>query len=272
MSLGSYTIVKNEACWIAAHLEMWLPHLDGMVFLDGSSTDGTLEIIEAIKNDSEHGHKINLVKDMDPKDMREDYVRVFNIALRTLKTDLALFIHPDMVPVKVPEDFGHLCGAIAASVNVRSFAGEPDGQLYEMKGRVNLWKSIARLRYPDLGAHYYGHYGVWNEDVYFSKITGNSYEHHGGDMSKYPYEVEQSGIELLHFSDVRTYVRRLERMRTCMSNQGHNVSLAESHPRVTLQPGDFKTDSFTLVPAEYPAEFIEARNKYRHLERELVKA
>ena len=91
-------------------------------------------------------------------------------------------------------------------------------------------------------------------------------------MDGYPYEVVDSGLEVLHFSDVRPYARRLERMKTCLKNQGNNVALAESHPRVTLKPGGFKYDTFNLVPAEYPAAMLEARNKYRHLEKTLVKA
>lgn len=275
-TLGSYILIKNEAKFIAAHLLMWLPHLDQMVFLDGNSTDGTLDIIEEIRDNDENGHKIILVRGQDPKDLQDDYVRLFNASLLKLNTDLAFFLHPDMVPSVVPGDFIKLDGAVAASVKMRSFAGEPDGQLYEMMGRGTNWKSIARLNNPRLGAHYFGHYGVHKEDVYFSAITGDEHEHHGSDFSKYPYEVVDSGLEILHFSDVRTYERRLERMITCLKNQGKHpdkiLDFAVNHPRVTLKSGQIFNDSFTLVPAEYPKEFIEARAKYAHLEKTLVKA
>ncbi len=273
MSIGSFTILKNESSWIAAHILRVLPYLDEMCFYDGNSTDGTLDIIEAIKSESPEGRKIKLFRNCDPADLKDDYVRLFNECLRSLSTDLAIFLHPDMHVVNPARLLDiKASGAVALTTSMRSFAGEPDGPLFEIVGRQPKWKNIFRLRNPDLGAHYYGHYGVHNEDVYFQKITGDEHIHYGEHMDLYPYEVEDSGLEILHFSDVRPYARRLERMRTCMKNQGNNVALAETHPRVTLKPGDFKYDSFSLVPAEYPAEMLAARNKYRHLERTLVKA
>ncbi len=271
MSIGTFCLVKNEAPWIAAHILRILPFVDEMVLFDGNSTDGTLEIIQSIKKEHEEGGKVKLFRNEDPKNLQDDYVRLFNECLRSLSTDLAWFLHPDMFLVD-PEKILAVKSseAVALSTKMRSFAGEPDSQLYEIKGRDQIWKSIHRLRNPDLGAHYHGFYGAWNEDVYFREITGSDYEHHGERMDLYPFEVESSGLEILHFSDVRPHARRLDRMRKCLANQGHPVSMAETHPRVTLQAGQFKSDSFNLAPAEYPVEFIEARNKYKHLERMLA--
>lgn len=265
MTIGSFTLIRNEAPWIAANLLAWLPYLDEMVLFDGNSEDGTLEIIEAVKREHPEGSKITLVKDKDPKDLQADYVRLFDECLRTLSTDLAAFLHPDMIPSKVPE-LGHLAGCVAASMRMRSFAGEPGAQLYEIKGRGEAWKNVYRLRNPDLGAHYFGHYGHSAEDVYFSEITGAEHAHHGSNFSAYPYEVVDSGIEVLHFSDVRPYARRLDRMKKCLANQGNPVEFAELHPRVTLQ-GDAQ---FSFVLAEYPASMLAAREKYSHLERSLA--
>lgn len=273
MSVGTYTIIRNEAQWIAAHILRILPHVDECVFFDGNSTDGTLEIVKAIRDEHAHGDKIKLYEGRDCANLQGAYVDLFNECLHSLSTDLAWFAHPDMWVVN-PEAITNIANsdAVAASVKVRSFAGEPDGPLYEIKGRAEDWKAVARLRNPDLGAHYFGHYGVHNEDVYLRAITGDDHSHYGKYMDAYPYEVVPSGIELLHFSDVRPYARRLERMRTCLTNQGHNVARAETHPRVTLKPGDFQCDSFDMVPAEYPAEMLAARNKYRHMERTLAHA
>lgn len=268
-SIGSFILTKNEAPWIGAHLEMWLPHLSEMVLFDGNSTDGTLEIILDVIRNHAQGHKVRLFTDKDPKNLQDDYTRVFNECLHSVESDLAFFLHPDMVPHKVPANFEHLGESVAASVSMRTFAGEPDGQLLEIVGRAKAWSSISRLNNPDLGAVYHGHYGVWNEGVYPTAIVGESRELHN-DLSCYPYEVEDSGIEILHFSDVRPYARRLDRMRKCLANQGHDVALAESHPRVTLKAGGFKQDSFNLVPAEWPIEFVEARAKYAHLEKTLA--
>ena len=271
MSLGSFVLVRNEAPWIAAHLLSWLPHLDEMVFLDGNSTDGTLEIIREVIKHHPQGYKVRLLTGKDPKDLQDDYVRLFNEAMRSLSTDLAFFLHPDMIPANIPPraDLDFLSrSAVAASVSMRSFAGDPGAQLYEIKGRGEAWKNIYRLRNPDLGAHYWGHYGHADEDVYFKAITGNRHIHHGPKFDRYPYIVQDSGIEILHYSDVRPLPRRVDRMIKCLLNNGCSREEAEmrsaSHPRVTLKDGD----GFSFEPASYPTDFIVAREKYRHLEKE----
>lgn len=275
MSIGTFMLVRNEAPWIAAHILRVLPFIDEAVFFDGNSTDGTTEIIEAIQDGEPGGDKIRLFKNHDCKDMKDDYVRLFNDCLRALSTDLAWFLHPDQFVLN-PERISQIANsdAVALSCKMRSFAGNPGEALFEMKGRGEAWKNIYRLRNPDLGAHYHGWYGAHNEDVYFKSITGDEHEHHGHNFQNYPYEVVDSGIEVLHFSDVRTYERRLGRMKTCLANQGTKPeridALAASHPRVTLKSGSAFHDNFTLVPAEYPAEFLAAREKYAHLEKQLA--
>lgn len=268
-SLASYTLIKNEAQFIAAHLLAWLPVLDQMVFYDGNSTDGTIEIIKAIRSENVHGHKIKLVEGRDPSDLQSDYVRTFNDCLGDVDHDLAVFIHPDMIPSKVPKNFNHLNGALAATIGMRSFGGKPDGALYEIvTGRGDRWKTIMRRRNPDLGLHYAGFYGTHEEDTYFSAITGDEHKNYAPAFSLYPYEVVDSGLEILHFSDVRTARRRFERMVRCLMNQGHTDERARAiamyHPRVTLKDGE----GFKFVPAEYPAEMLAANAKYAHLRKE----
>lgn len=259
-TIGSFTLVKNEIAWIVPHILRVLPHLDQMVFFDGNSTDGTLEAIRAIAADHPHGGKINLVEGKDPINLRDAYVEMFNECLWSLKTDWAIFLHPDMY-VKNPEQFAQVknSDSIALYTRMESYGGEPGGQLYRIdEGRSGVWKNIYRLRKPNLGAHYHGWYGAGNEDVYFRHITGNLYQHFGHDVDRYPYSVEDSGLEVMHFSDVRPLERRLGRMRTCLINQGHSLEAAEriaaDHPRVTFKDGK----GFKFVPAEYPAEFKEA--------------
>ena len=266
MSLGSFTLVKNEARWIGAHLLRVLPFLDQMVFFDGNSTDGTVEIIERIAMD--YPGKVKLFKNRDPKDLLGAYERMFNDCLWSLDTDLAIFLHPDMFVVN-PEKFAQVkkSKAVALSSKMRSFAGEPDGPLLEIVGRAEVWKNIYRLRNPDLGAHYHGFYGAVAEDVYFSAITGEQHAHFGGNLKEYPYAVEDSGLEILHFSDVRTRERRIDRMVKCGISQGvtaeKSLDVAVRHPRVTLEDGH----GFSFIPAEYPDEFLAAKRKYHHLEK-----
>lgn len=269
MSLGTFTIIRNEAPWIAGHLLNLLPFVDEMVFFDGNSSDGTVEIIEAIRAEHPDGKKIKLHLGKDPLDLRDDYVRVSDECLHSLSTDLAWFAHPDFWVVDPSRILAVKDStALAIKTRMRSFAGEPDGQLYEIsEGRQEYWKNIYRLKNPDLGAHYHGHYGHHLEDVYFREVTGDSYENHAPYFDRFPYEVEDSGIEVLHFSDVRPKERRIERMVRCTLNQGFKpikaAERAANHPRVTFQNGG----GFKFTPAEYPAEMVAANNKYAHLRR-----
>jgi glycosyltransferase involved in cell wall biosynthesis len=221
MSLGTFTLLKNEIMWIGPHIASILPFIDQMVFFDGNSTDGTKEIIKDFQQWHPRGCRITLLENKDPQNLQDAYVDLFNKCMKTLVTDFAWFLHPDMYvtnPRKILDV--KKSDAIAMSTKMTSYAGDPGGQVLQFKtGRSNRWKNIYRLRNPDLGAHYFGHYGAQNEDIYFSDITGDEHEHFGDNFKKYPYIVEESGIEVMHFSDIRPYGRRLERMKRCMLNQ-----------------------------------------------------
>ncbi len=239
--IGSFCLVKNEGAWIKDHIEAWLPYLDEMVFFDGNSTDSTLQTLQDMEDN--HPRKVHFFPNKDPQNLQDDYVRLFNDCLHELKTDYAFFLHPDMFPLSGAENLRKLQGP-AHYVNIRSFAGNPGEQLYETEGRAKAWKTIMQLK-PDLGLHYFGHYGAANEDMYFSKITGNQHDFYGENFGSYPYEVKDSGVTLAHFSDVRPYERRLERMKRCLINQGYDQYQADlfapKHPRVNFQDdGDLK--------------------------------
>ena len=242
MSIGSFTLIRDEISWIRQHLDCWLPWLDEMVLFDGCSTDGTLEIIKEFMSSHPQGHKIILEKYKNPKDLKDDYVWMFHEAMHSLSTNWAAFLHPDMTcenPWDVQE-FAKKDG-IAAFTHMRSFAGEPGEEIKEIvTGRADKWKQIFRLRSPDLGAHYHGWYGSADEDVYFREITGDEHKYHGINFDRYPYPVIDSGLKILHFSDVRPYERRLNRMKTCLEHQGYgdkSLAIAKEHPRVTLKDG-----------------------------------
>lgn len=267
MSIGSFILIRNEVPWVGPHLASWLPWLDEMVFLDGNSTDGTLEIIKEFRANHPDGHKITLVEDRDPKNLQHDYVRLFNEALRSLMTDWAFFLHPDMLPVN-PEALRSISGdSPAFYTHMRSFGGEPGGQLLEISGRGRAWKNIYRLRNPDLGAHYHGFYGAHNEDVYLSEITGDEHIMRQ-NFADYPYEVKDSGLNILHFSDVRPLARRISRMRSCLENNQHSKytvqRIAETHPRVTFKNGTDPIGKYhEFKPAEYPPIFTTWRDSLK---------
>ena len=247
MSIGVFQLVKNEAAWVGPWLKRILPYVDEVQIFDGNSTDDTPRIYSMFQ--AQYKDKLHVEFNRDPKDLKDDYVRHWNECMRRLKTDWAWFLHPDMLVVN-PEQIAKVkdMPGVAMRVGMRSIAGEPDGAWFEIKGRASAWKTIYRLRNPHLGAHYFGHYGAQNEDVYFSAITGDEHKHWSENFARYPYDVIDSGIEVLHFSDVRTYERRLDRMIKALMAQGYSGTeahaIAPTHPRVTLKDGG----GFEFVP------------------------
>ncbi len=260
MRLGAFCITKNEAQWIGFSIMSTKDFVDEYVYFDGNSHDGTVELLKYIKD--KYQVNIKVFEDQDPKDLQDDYVRVFNDCLKQVKSKYAWFLHPDMICTKRAEMHWD---PMAYSVKMRSFAGEPWDSLYEFKeGRTNRWKSIML---NDLGLHYYGHYGAGNEDMYFKDITGNEHTLYE-NFANYPYEIRDSGIELNHYSDVRGYARRFGRMVTCIKHQYPGIEqkeaerLAADHPRVSFVPnptyGNFNLERCYEVPEvfrKYAFEF-----------------
>ncbi len=151
MSIGVFQIVKNEVMWVGPWLSRILPYVDEAVIFD-SSTDGTLDILRYFEK--KFPKKVRLFSGKDCKDLEGDYVRLWNECLSEVRSDWGLFLHPDMF-IENPEQLLEVRDAdgIAMSYNVRSFAGEPDGEWKEIDGRAEKWKALYRLHNPDLGAH-----------------------------------------------------------------------------------------------------------------------
>lgn len=256
MRVGTFCMVKNEQPWIRAHLLSWLPWIDEMILFDGNSTDGTLNIVKDIRSSHPFGGRIKLFENKDCNDLQDHYVSVFDECLHSLSTDYAIYAHPDMI-LDDPGNIRDLGTYHAYTTSLRSFAGNPGEQVYEIKGRGVRWKNVYRLNNPDLGLHYFGHYGAWNEDCYFREITGKEHIFHGQEFYRYPYRIGDSWIKILHYSDVRTYDRRFSRMVSCLMNNGHTrqkaEEIAKNHPRVALK----SDQELTFIPAEYHPLFKE---------------
>lgn len=276
MSIGSFTIIKNEKLWIGAHLQAWLPFLDQMVFFDGNSTDGTLETIKAYKERHPFGGKIRLVENKDPKDLFDDYIRVNNECLHALKTDIAWFLHPDMFPISGQDKVPGLGNRreVAYSVGMVSYGGNPgEDHVFEAKGRAKAWKTVMRLKNPDLGLHYFGAYGASNEDMYFRAITGDSHDFYDTSFDAYPYSVHDSGVVVAHFADVRPLIRRIEKMRNILITLGNSKEQAEinaaKHPRVCFKDGY----GISWEKKEWPEAYTKALDKHnKFTERSMVNA
>lgn len=254
MRIGSFTLVRNEMQFLKAHIEAWLPYLDQMSFYNGDSTDGATELLAEYAKKSP---KI-IVVNRPRKNLEEDYVWCNNDALHRLTTDLAIYIHPDMFPVNIAPVKGDNAkylpeNIIAGTIGITSYAGEPGGKLYKIvEGRGNKWKNIYRLNNPNLGAHYHGFYGAANEDVYFSEITGSQHFFYNQNFERYEYPVFHTNLEVAHYSDVRPYEFRLDRMIKSLKHQNYSdegIKLAHTHPRVSLKDGK----GFKFVEVEKPS-------------------
>lgn len=248
MAVSVFSIVKNEAQFIGYGVMSLLPHVDEIVYADGNSTDGTLEIIEHIQKKYDVDKKLRVVRGADCKDLKDDYVRLFNDLMKECKGDYLWYCHPDMILTKM----GKIEDAMSYSVNMRSFAGENAESEITM-GRSKTWKSIMK---NTMGLHYWGWYGHPAEDMYFKHITGNAHEIHS-DYKNYPYGVKDSGIELWHFCECKPRVRREEKMEKVLSvnklvPQDKLSFGVTTHPRVTLESGNSWAGKFEFVPRRDP--------------------
>lgn len=261
--LGAYTLIKNEAHWVGYCVMAARHAVSQFVYFDGNSDDGTVELLEYLRD--KKGINITLVKNKDPKDLKDDYVRLFNECLGRLDTMFAMFLHPDMIVTA--GDWKPHDGPLAYTVKIDSYAADPQGPLLKItEGRTDRWKNIMKKA---LGLHYHGHYGAGNEDTYFREITGDEYRMHS-DMSMYPYGVGESGLTLAHYSDVRPYARRYGRMIAVLKNQHPNMAemnyheYAKVHPRVSFAPHKiypgFRFEE--VPPAAIPAVFTQHAEEF----------
>jgi hypothetical protein len=122
-----------------------------------------------------------------------------------------------------------------------------------VKGRASKWKNIHANSF---GLRYAGSYGSANEDFYHSSITGSTYKHYGTDFDKYPFEVANSGISVNHYCELKSYKRRLEKMKLCLRTQHPGFdeklieNLASRHQRVTLEETGSDGMKYEYEPVE----------------------
>jgi glycosyltransferase involved in cell wall biosynthesis len=233
-----------------------LDYVDELIFADGNSTDGTLEIIDLIKRKFDKGDKIKLFLDKDCKDLQQDYVSLFDWTLKQVKSDYAWFIHPDMICIN-PETIRPAIekGGMRYHVGLVSIAGDKR-ELKFLEGRDGSWATIYRNAY---GLHYYGNYGTAEEDCYFQDLTGDVHVF-WKIQKRLPYQILDSGIKLIHYCDCKPYKRRYERMLKCLKNlypERPEMDLeieAAKHPRVNLKDGTYINKVFKFAPNDYIPE------------------
>ena len=281
MKISVYSPVINEVDFIGYSIMAVLPYIHEILYGLATSNDGTTELIRYIKDKYDKDGKIKLFEtnseidfDFDPLNMAA-YNASYNYLIERATGDAVWFLHPDMIVtnpesiLKVPE------GPLAWWTNIKSFARDASTEI--VVGRTSRWKNIQA---KDFGAHYYGGYGSQNEDVYFRDITGDAYVHHGDKFELYPYEVADSGIHVNHYCEVKSYPRRLEKMKRCLRTLLPNADektieeMAVHHPRVTLESSGSRFGKFEFAPSKDPIPpiFDQYRDEFAPFKKELVHA
>lgn len=250
--------VLNESPWIGFSIMAALPLVHEFVYaLDENSDDGTRELLFHVKRKYAHEKLVILdCPNFHPSDMQA-YNESFNMCIAKMTGDAAFFLHPDQVIAEFPEG-GLEAGPMAWYTHMTSYAG--DFNTVISKGRCDKWKNIHAKK---MGLHYYGGYGSQNEDFYHSDVTGKSYKHYGPEFAKYPYQVTNSKIKINHYCELKSYKRRLEKMKTCLrtlypgSSEEQIADIAALHPRVTLEQssGQFGHFEFSKSQNEIPDVF-----------------
>jgi len=262
VTVSAFSVIKNEQDFIGHGAMSLLPHVDEIVYFD-SSTDGTLRLLDYIKEKYDPSGKIKIFKNRDFTDFKENYVKTFNECMKECSGSYLLYAHPDMILTKpgILANREQMSG-LAYYVNMRSFAGE-DLKTEITKGRTNKWKTIMRNGF---GLKYWGCYGDPNEDMYFTAITGNQHNVYK-DMRQYPFIVEDSGIHLEHFCESKPRKRREQKMETVfktvfnINDKGSLFDLVMNHPRVHLESQNSQFGEFEFAPRK--DELPEVFSKYK---------
>lgn len=254
--------VLNEVDFIGYSILAALPYMHEFVYaLDSASSDGTRELLEHVKEKYVHEKLVILDHPtFHPHDVAS-YNGAFNRCIETSTGDACMFLHPDMVivgqnPVTASND------ALAWITHITSYAG--DMQTVITKGRADKWKNIHAKKF---GLHYSGGYGSQNEDFYHSEVTGKSCKHFGMEFSKYPFQVADSGLKINHYCELKSYKRRLEKMKLCLKTlipTATDAAVEESaaqHPRVTLESSCERFGEFKFEESKEPVP--EVFEKYR---------
>ena len=265
--------VLNEAPWIGYSILSCLDNVHEFVYaLDEKSDDGTRELLSHVKDHYAHEKlKVLETPNFHPSDMKA-YNQAFNDCIEASTGDACWFYHPDMVVTKW-KDLEE--GPLAWTTQLTSYAG--DFNTVITKGRVTRWKNIHSKLFS---LHYFGGYGSQNEDFYHKDITGTTYKHYGEEFSKYPFRVEESGIEVSHFCELKPYKRRYEKMKLCLKTQYPNAEetvieeMAGHHPRVHLQSGPSKFGEFvfTRTDGNVPEVVKKYKDEFESFTRSLVHA
>lgn len=271
--ISATTPILNECPWVGYSIMACLEQMHEFVYaLDSASNDGTRELLHHIKDKYAH-EKLKILEhpNFHPLDTAA-YNGAFNRCIDASDGDACWFLHPDMVVTKWENP---KVGPLAWWTTLTSYAG--DFKTVITKGRADKWKNIHAKKF---GLRYLGGYGSQNEDFYHTEITGKTLKHFGTDFQKYPFPISGSGIELNHYCELKSYKRRLEKMKFCLKTLAPHFDdtaieeAAVQHPRVSLEPSSsrFGSFEFTETDNQIPEVITKFKDEFESFVKEPVYA
>lgn len=272
MTVAVIAPVLNEAQFIGYSIMAAHPYVTEFVYaVSPKSDDGTVEILRHIaKNYGNVRILLQSKYDFNPLDTKA-YNGAFQDCIDQTRCDYVFFLHPDMICTKWGELRDN--GPLAWYTHITSYAN--DFNTVITKGRCDKWKNIHANKW---GLTYLGGYGSQNEDFYHREITGNSLKHYGSEFLKYPFAVGDSGIQINHYCELKSYRRRLEKMKLCLKTQNPGCGairieeMALHHPRVTLESSSnqFGQFEFSQTTEPIPDVFNKYKAEFEPFTKELI--
>lgn len=168
MKIAAHVLVKNEYMFIWYAVQSVAPYVDHILLWDTGSTDGTLEIINELKNDPIIGKKISF--ESHPEEFNEELIR--QQMLDKTNADWFIVVDGDEIwwndSIKQVTETIRLKGKTIESIVVPTINAVGDMYHYQeeragnytLAGRTGHY-AIRAINKSIPGLHSYGRHGIW---------------------------------------------------------------------------------------------------------------
>jgi glycosyltransferase involved in cell wall biosynthesis len=210
LKISAFSFCGNEVSYIGYSTMSLLPYVDEVIWADGNSNDGTLDLIKHIQTQYDPEKKVKLFEGFLFENYREDYDEKFNWLLKRCSGDWVIFNHADMVWLD-PWKIRPLLEAIheddfiwGLRVNFRSFIND---RWHCMEENDYTWPLIYKNAH---GLHHRGAYGTPYEDFYFE--DGLRHDIRSSRRDSEEIRIFHSSIWMHHYRSCKPEWQRLDKM------------------------------------------------------------